>query len=160
MVVEGTHTETSVEAVAELLVNAKNVIIVPGYGLAVAQGQYITGEISKLLISKGIKFRFAIHPVAGRMPGQLNVLLAEVGIPYDIVEEMEEINADFKDTDVCLVLGANDIVNSSAEEDENSPIWGMPVLKVWEAKNTIIVKRTMGTGYADIANPLFFKENS
>lgn len=125
-----------------------------------AQGQYIIGEIAKLMREKGIKFRFAIHPVAGRMPGQLNVLLAEVGIPYDIVEEMEEINHDFDKTDVVLVCGANDIVNSSAEEDPNSPIAGMPVLRVWKAKNVIIIKRTMGTGYADIANPLFFKENS
>jgi len=131
MEVTGTHTETSVEAVAELLANAKSVIVVPGYGLAVAQGQYIMGEVARLLISKGIKFRFAIHPVAGRMPGQLNVLLAEVGIPYDIVEEMEEINHDFPSTDVCLVVGANDIVNSSAEDDENSPIYGMPVIRCW-----------------------------
>lgn len=158
--ITGTHTETNVDQVAEIMTSAKEIIVVPGYGLAVAQGQYICGEISKLLISKGIKFRFAIHPVAGRMPGQLNVLLAEVGIPYDIVEEMEEINPHFKDTDLVLVVGANDIVNSSAEEDENSPIYGMPVLKVWEAKNCIVIKRTMGTGYADIQNPLFYKNNT
>ena len=111
-------------------------------------------------MEKGIKFRFAIHPVAGRMPGQLNVLLAEVGIPYDIVHEMDEINNDFKDTDVVLVIGSNDIVNSSAMEDEKSPLWGMPVLEVWNAKQSVVVKRSMGTGYADIPNPLFYKENN
>merc|ERR1740124_236008 len=150
MVFEGEASMTNVEEVINQLAEAESVIIVPGYGLAVAKGQYIIGEVAKLLISRKIKFRFAIHPVAGRMPGQLNVLLAEVGIPYDIVEEMEEINPDFKKTDVCLVVGANDIVNNSAEDDPNSPIWGMPVLKVWEAKNCIVIKRTMGTGYADI----------
>lgn len=137
----GTHTETTVESTVELMVNAKSVIIVPGYGLAVAQGQYAVGEIAKILRAKGIKVRFAIHPVAGRMPGQLNVLLAEVGIPYDIVHEMEEINEDFADTDVVLVLGANDIVNSSALENPNSPIAGMPVLEVWKAKSVIVNKR-------------------
>ena len=137
----GTHTETTVESTVELMVNAKSVIIVPGYGLAVAQGQYSVGEIAKILRAKGIKVRFAIHPVAGRMPGQLNVLLAEVGIPYDIVHEMEEINEDFADTDVVLVLGANDIVNSSALENPNSPIAGMPVLEVWKAKSVIVNKR-------------------
>eukprot|EP01006_Ploeotia_vitrea_P037798 TRINITY_DN66174_c0_g1_i2.p3 TRINITY_DN66174_c0_g1~~TRINITY_DN66174_c0_g1_i2.p3 ORF type:complete len:138 (+),score=9.22 TRINITY_DN66174_c0_g1_i2:2065-2478(+) len=110
--------------------------------------------------TNNVKFRFAIHPVAGRMPGQLNVLLAEVGIPYDIVEEMDEINDDFEKADLSLVVGANDIVNSSAEEDPNSPIAGMPVLGVWRAKTSVVIKRTMGTGYADIANPLFFKENN
>ncbi len=123
------------------MVNSKSVIIVPGYGLAVAQGQYAIGEIAKLLKSKGISVKFAIHPVAGRMPGQLNVLLAEVGIPYDIVFEMEEINEEFPETDFVLVLGANDIVNSSAQEDPNSPIAGMPVLEIWKAKNVIINKR-------------------
>lgn len=160
MEITGTHTETTVEMAVEMLSHAKTVIVVPGYGLAVAQGQYITGEIAKYLITKGIKFRFGIHPVAGRMPGQLNVLLAEVGIPYNIVEEMEEINEDFDTTDVALVLGANDIVNSSAEEDPNSPIAGMPVLKVWHAKTCIVIKRSMATGYADIPNPLFYKENT
>jgi NAD/NADP transhydrogenase beta subunit len=125
----------------EQMVNSKSVIIVPGYGLAVAQGQYAIGEIAKLLKSKGISVKFAIHPVAGRMPGQLNVLLAEVGIPYDIVFEMEEINEEFPETDFVLVLGANDIVNSSAQEDPNSPIAGMPVLEIWKAKNVIINKR-------------------
>lgn len=154
------HVETNAEQVGELLVNSKNVVIVPGYGMAVAQAQYAIAELVKLLTEKGVKVRFAIHPVAGRMPGQMNVLLAEVGIPYDIVKEMEEINDDFPDVDVVLIVGANDIVNSSALEDPDSPIAGMPVLEVWKAKNVIINKRTMGTGYADIDNPLFFKENS
>ena len=154
------HVETNAEQVGELLVNSKNVVIVPGYGMAVAQAQYAIAELVKLLTEKGVKVRFAIHPVAGRMPGQMNVLLAEVGIPYDIVKEMEEINDDFPDVDVVLIVGANDIVNSSALEDPDSPIAGMPVLEVWKAKNVIVNKRTMGTGYADIDNPLFFKENS
>lgn len=154
------HIETNPEQVAELLVNSKNVVIVPGYGMAVAQAQYAIAELTKQLIDHGIKVRFAIHPVAGRMPGQMNVLLAEVGIPYDIVKEMEEINDDFPEVDVVLIVGANDIVNSSALEDPDSPIAGMPVLEVWKAKNVIVNKRTMGTGYADIDNPLFFKENT
>jgi len=154
------HVETNVESVGELIVNSKNVVIVPGYGLAVGKAQYPIAEITKILTSKNINVRFAIHPVAGRMPGQLNILLAEVGIPYDIVHEMEDINDDFPNTDVVLVIGANDIVNSSALEDPNSPIAGMPVLEVWNAKNTIVNKRSMGTGYADIENPLFFKENT
>lgn len=140
-----------------MLVNSKNVVIVPGYGMAVAQAQYAIAELTKKLKENDVNVRFAIHPVAGRMPGQMNVLLAEVGIPYDIVLEMEEINDDFPETDVVLVVGANDIVNSSALEDPDSPIAGMPVLEVWKAKNVVINKRTMGTGYADIDNPLFFK---
>jgi NAD/NADP transhydrogenase beta subunit len=140
-----------------MLVSSKDFIIVPGYGLAVSQGQHEISEITKVLREHGVKVRFAIHPVAGRMPGQLNVLLAEVGVPYDIVFELEEINEDFKDADLVLVCGANDIVNSSAIEDENSPIAGMPVLRVWDAKNCVVMKRTMGTGYAGIDNPLFFK---
>jgi len=128
--------------------------------MAVAQAQYPICEMAKTLIANGVKVNFAIHPVAGRMPGQLNVLLAEVGVPYDIVHEMDEINDDFPDTDVVLVCGANDIVNSSAEEDPESPIAGMPVLQVWKAKKVIVNKRSMGTGYADIENPLFFKENT
>ena len=151
------HVETNPEQVAELLMDSKSVVIVPGYGMAVAQAQYAVAELTKNLTERGIKVRFAIHPVAGRMPGQMNVLLAEVGIPYDIVKEMEEINDDFSSVDVVLILGANDIVNSSALEDPDSPIAGMPVLEVWKAKTVIINKRTMGTGYADIDNPLFFK---
>ena len=154
------HIETNAEQVAELLVNSKNVVIVPGYGMAVAQAQYAIAELTRHLSENGVKVRFAIHPVAGRMPGQMNVLLAEVGIPYDIVKEMEEINDDFPEVDVVLIVGANDIVNSSALEDPDSPIAGMPVLEVWKAKSVIVNKRTMGTGYADIDNPLFFKENT
>lgn len=154
------HIETTAEVVGELIVHSKNVVIVPGYGLAVGKAQYPIADIVKILKDNHINIRFAIHPVAGRMPGQLNVLLAEVGIPYDIVFEMEEINEDFSKTDVVLVIGANDIVNSSAIEDPNSPIAGMPVLEVWKAKNVIVNKRTMGTGYADIENPLFFKPNT
>lgn len=143
-----------------MLVNSKSVVIVPGYGMAVAQAQYAIAELTKTLTENGVKVRFAIHPVAGRMPGQMNVLLAEVGIPYDIVLEMEEINGDFHETDVVIVVGANDIVNSSALEDPDSPIAGMPVLEVWKGKTVVVNKRTMGTGYADIDNPLFFKENT
>lgn len=160
MKVEGVHTETNVEQVGELLTQSKEVIIVPGYGLAAAQGQYPIAEMVKILRNNGVRVRFAIHPVAGRMPGQLNVLLAEVGVPYDIVEEMEEINEDFAETDVVLVVGANDIVNSSALEDPNSPIAGMPVLEVWKAEQVIVMKRSLATGYADIENPLFFKPNT
>lgn len=157
---KGVHQETSIDAVGEMLTSAKNVIIVPGYGMAVGKAQYPIAELTKILRDNGVNLRFAIHPVAGRMPGQLNVLLAEVGIPYDIVHEMEEINDDFPKTDLVIVLGANDIVNSSAVEDPNSPIAGMPVLEVWKSKQTVIVKRTMGVGYADIDNPLFYKPNS
>ena len=160
MKVTGTHQETSVETMCEQIINSKNIIIVPGYGMAVGKAQYPIAEITKLLKENNINIRFAIHPVAGRMPGQLNVLLAEVGIPYDIVFEMEHINHDFKDTDLVFVIGANDIVNSSALEDPNSSIAGMPVLEVWKAKQVIVNKRTMGTGYADIENPLFFKSNT
>ncbi|MCP3685952.1 MAG: Re/Si-specific NAD(P)(+) transhydrogenase subunit alpha [bacterium] len=154
------HIETSVDQVADIISSSKNVIVVPGYGLAVGKAQYAIAEIARLLKERNINIKFAIHPVAGRMPGQLNVLLAEVGIPYDIVFEMEEINADFEKTDLVLVIGANDIVNSSAEEDPDSPIAGMPVLQVWHAKQVVINKRSMGTGYADIDNPLFYKPNS
>lgn len=160
MKIEGTHTETNVDQVGELMVNAKEIIVVPGYGLAAAQAQYPMQELVSTLRENDINVRFGIHPVAGRMPGQLNVLLAEVGIPYDIVEEMDEINPDFKDTDVTLVVGANDIVNSSAIEDPNSAIAGMPVLEVWKSKQVIVMKRSLATGYADIDNPLFFKENT
>ncbi len=145
---------------AALLAEAKDVVIVPGYGMAVAQAQHTVYEITKFLRDKGVQVRFAIHPVAGRMPGHMNVLLAEARVPYDIVLEMEEINEDFPDVDVSLVIGANDIVNPSAEDEPNSPIAGMPVLQVWKGKTTMVMKRSMATGYAGVQNPLFFKENT
>lgn len=160
MKVTGTHTEATTEQVVEMLTNAKKVLIVPGYGLAVSQGQYEMSEISRVLRENGIDVKYVIHPVAGRMPGQLNVLLAEVGVPYDIVFEMEEMHDEIPDADVVLVCGANDIVNSSAVEDPNSAIAGMPVIEVWKGKQVIMMKRTMGTGYAGIDNPVFFKPNS
>ncbi|MBP6121304.1 MULTISPECIES: Re/Si-specific NAD(P)(+) transhydrogenase subunit beta [Providencia] len=156
----GEYRETTAEEVAEMLKNSTSVIITPGYGLAVAQAQYPVQDITAKLRERGIKVRFGIHPVAGRLPGHMNVLLAEAKVPYDIVLEMDEINDDFSNTDTVLVIGANDTVNPAAQEDPNSPIAGMPVLEVWKANNVIVFKRSMNTGYAGVQNPLFFKENT
>ena len=156
----GEYREMVPEEVAEILKNASSVIITPGYGMAVAQAQYPVAEITQHLRDQGIKVRFGIHPVAGRLPGHMNVLLAEARVPYDIVLEMDEINEDFADTDVVLVIGANDTVNPAANEDPASPIAGMPVLEVWKAQQVIVFKRSMNTGYAGVQNPLFFKDNS
>jgi NAD(P) transhydrogenase subunit beta len=157
---QGEVTAVSAQETAEMLRDAKNVIIVPGYGMAVAQAQHTVNEITQLLRGKGVNVRFGIHPVAGRMPGHMNVLLAEAKVPYDIVLEMDELNDDFPDTDVSIVIGANDIVNPAAEDDPNSPIAGMPVLQVWKAKTSIVMKRSMASGYAGVDNPLFYKENN
>ena len=157
---QGEVVATSAEEVASLLRDAKDVVIVPGYGMAVSQAQGVVSEITKRLRAKGIKVRFGIHPVAGRLPGHMNVLLAEAKVPYDIVLEMDEINGDLPHADAVLVIGANDIVNPGALEDPNSPIAGMPVLEVWKAKTSIVMKRSMASGYAGVDNPLFYKDNN
>ncbi|MDR7252882.1 NAD(P) transhydrogenase subunit beta [Nocardioides sp. BE266] len=156
----GEHREIQADDVAELLAHASSVVITPGYGMAVAQAQYPVAEMTRKLREKGVEVRFGIHPVAGRLPGHMNVLLAEAKVPYDIVLEMDEINDDLPDTDVVLVIGANDTVNPAALEEPSSPIAGMPVLEVWRAKEVIVFKRSMATGYAGVQNPLFFKENT
>ncbi|PSN13858.1 NAD(P) transhydrogenase subunit beta [filamentous cyanobacterium CCT1] len=158
--IEGSATSTSTGDVVDLLDNAQNVVIVPGYGMAVAQAQHAVAEITRLLRSQGKQVRFGIHPVAGRMPGHMNVLLAEANVPYDIVLEMDEINDDFPHTDLVLVIGANDTVNPSAKYDPGSAIAGMPVMEVWEASTVVVLKRGMSSGYAGVENPLFFNENT
>ena len=156
----GDHRETNASEVADLLTHASSVVITPGYGMAVAQAQYPVAELTAKLRERGVDVRFGIHPVAGRLPGHMNVLLAEARVPYDIVLEMDEINEDFPETDVVLVIGANDTVNPAASEDPSSPIAGMPVLEVWNAKDVIVFKRSMASGYAGVQNPLFFRDNS
>jgi len=156
----GEHREVDVEGAAELLAGASSVIIAPGYGMAVAQAQYPVADLTRLLRERGVDVRFAVHPVAGRLPGHMNVLLAEAKVPYDIVLELDEINDDFGETDVVLVIGANDTVNPDAAEDPGSPIAGMPVLHVWEASDVIVFKRSMAAGYAGVQNPLFFRDNT
>jgi NAD/NADP transhydrogenase beta subunit len=160
MEIEGEQIAIDVDGVASALDDADSVIIVPGYGMAVAQAQQSVSELTRRLRAKGKEVRFAIHPVAGRLPGHMNVLLAEAKVPYDIVLEMDEINDDFASTDVVIVIGSNDIVNPAAQEDPNSPIAGMPVLEVWNAKQVFVSKRGQGTGYSGIENPLFYKENT
>uniref|UniRef100_A0A8C1IDZ6 proton-translocating NAD(P)(+) transhydrogenase n=1 Tax=Cyprinus carpio TaxID=7962 RepID=A0A8C1IDZ6_CYPCA len=160
MEITGTHTEVNVDQSVEMIKEAQNIIIVPGYGLCAAKAQYPIADLVKSLSEQGKKVRFGIHPVAGRMPGQLNVLLAEAGVPYDVVLEMDEINHDFPETDLVLVIGANDTVNSAAQEDPNSIIAGMPVLEVWKSKQVIVMKRSLGVGYAAVDNPIFYKPNT
>jgi NAD(P) transhydrogenase subunit beta len=158
--VAGEHREVSVADTVEMLKGARSVVIAPGYGMAVAKAQYPVAELTSRLRAQGVQVRFAVHPVAGRLPGHMNVLLAEAKVPYDIVLEMDEINEDFPETDVVLVIGANDTVNPAAMEDPGSPIAGMPVLEVWKANQVIVFKRSMATGYAGVPNPLFYRENS
>ena len=158
--IEGSITETTADEMAEELKEAKEVMIVPGYGMAVAQAQHVVKDITETLRGKDVNVRFAIHPVAGRLPGHMNVLLAEANVPYDIVFEMDEINDDLPEVDVLLVVGANDIVNPSALEDSSSPIAGMPVIEAWNAKSVIALKRSMAAGYSGVENPLYFKENT
>ena len=158
--IDGSITETSADEVAEELKEAKEVMIVPGYGMAVAQAQHVVKDITETLRGKDVNVRFAIHPVAGRLPGHMNVLLAEANVPYDIVFEMDEINDDLPDVDVLLVVGANDIVNPSALEDSSSPIAGMPVIEAWNAKSVVALKRSMAAGYSGVENPLYFKDNT
>ena len=160
MAVEGEQVAIDAEGVATALNEADSVVIIPGYGMAVAQAQQSVSELTRKLRAKGKNVRFAIHPVAGRLPGHMNVLLAEARVPYDIVLEMDEINDDFPSTDVAIVIGSNDIVNPAAQDDPNSPIAGMPVLECWKAKQVFVSKRGQGTGYSGIENPLFFKENT
>ena len=157
---EGEHREVDADAVAEMLTEASSVVIVPGYGMAVAQAQYPVADLTRRLVERGIEVRFGIHPVAGRLPGHMNVLLAEAKVPYDVVLEMDEINDDLASTSVVLVIGANDTVNPAAMDDPGSPIAGMPVLRVWEAKNVVVFKRSMAVGYAGVQNPLFFRANT
>jgi len=156
----GTAHETSVADVSELLLASKSVVVVPGYGMAVAQAQHVVREITDALAARGVRVRYAIHPVAGRLPGHMNVLLAEAGVSYEIVKEMDEINDDFPETDVVLVIGANDIVNPSALDDPGSPIYGMPVLQVWKSARVVMLKRSLAAGYAGIDNPLCYRDNT
>jgi NAD(P) transhydrogenase subunit beta len=160
MEINGEQVSIDADGVASVLNEAESIVIIPGYGMAVAQAQQAVSELARKLIAQGKNVRFAIHPVAGRLPGHMNVLLAEARVPYDIVMEMEEINDDFPDTDVAIVIGSNDIVNPAAQDDPNSPIAGMPVLECWKAKQVFVSKRGQGTGYSGIENPLFFKENT
>jgi NAD(P) transhydrogenase subunit beta len=155
-----TYHTTSTAETADWLLNSGSVVIVPGYGMAVAQAQHPIREICELLKKQGVETRFAIHPVAGRLPGHMNVLLAEANVPYDIVLEMEEINHDFPSTGTVLIIGANDIVNPGAQDDPSSPIYGMPVLEVWKAEHVVVLKRSMATGYSGVDNPLFYKDNT
>ncbi len=157
---QGEHRETFAAEVAEILTHASSVIVVPGYGMAVAKAQYPVADLAEKLRGRGVRVRFGVHPVAGRLPGHMNVLLAEAKVPYDIVLGMDEINGDFASTDVVLVIGANDTVNPAAQEDPGSPIAGMPVLEVWRARDVVVFKRSMATGYAGVQNPLFFRENT